>query len=159
VADLVTLPHRWRPFGARLAAVAGAVALTLAVTFLWLMLSDEVRAKFTVFQRLSLLGVLAAVLALLNGIFRTSALAEASGLTVTNGYKVRRYEWAEVVRVSLHRNRPWALLDLSDGNTLAVMAIQVSDGQRARLAARELALVMADRSATPDSDGVHREDR
>lgn len=159
MADLVTLPHRWRPFGARLAAVAGAVALTLAVTFLWLMLSDEVRAKFTVFQRLSLLGVLAAVLALLNGIFRTSALAEASGLTVTNGYKVRRYEWAEVVRVSLHRNRPWALLDLSDGNTLAVMAIQVSDGQRARLAARELALVMADRSATPDSDGVHREDR
>lgn len=159
MADLVTLPHRWRPFGARLAAAAGAVALTLAVTFLWLMLSDEVRAKFTVFQRLSLLGVLAAVLALLNGIFRTSALAEASGLTVTNGYKVRRYEWAEVVRVSLHRNRPWALLDLSDGNTLAVMAIQVSDGQRARLAARELALVMADRSATPDSDGVHREDR
>ncbi|MBA2573370.1 MAG: PH domain-containing protein [Actinomycetota bacterium] len=156
MADLVTLPHRWRPFGARLAAVAGAVALTLAVTFLWLMLSDEVRAKFTVFQRLSLLGVLAAVLALLNGIFRTSALAEASGLTVTNGYKVRRYEWAEVVRVSLHRNRPWALLDLSDGNTLAVMAIQVSDGQRARLAARELALVMADRSATDDADGAER---
>jgi len=151
MSDPVALPHTWRPFGARLAAVAGAVALTVVLMFLWLMLPDEVQAKFTMFQRLTLLGALGVILALLYGIFRTSALAEAAGLTVTNGYKVRRYEWAEVVRVSLHRNRPWALLDLSDGTTLAVMAIQVSDGQRARLAARELALVMADRSATDDA--------
>ena len=151
--DVVQLPHQWRPFGARLAAVAGAVALTVVATFLWLMLSDEVQAKFTVFQRLTLLGVLAAVLALLNGIFRTSALADAVGLTVTNGYRVRRYEWAEIVRASLHRNRPWALLDLSDGSTQAVMAIQVSDGDRARLAARELVGLIAERTASPDTEG------
>ncbi len=141
--DVVQLPHQWRPFGARLAAVAGAVALTVVVTFLWLMLSDEVQAKFTLFQRLTLLGVLAAILFLLNGIFRTSALAGEQGLTVTNGYRVRCYEWAEILRVSLHRNRPWALLDLSDGSTLSVMAIQVSDGQRAAQAARELAALIA----------------
>lgn len=147
--ELVTLPHRWRPFGARLAAFVGAVVLTAAVAFFWLMLSDEVQAKFTFFQRLTLLGVLAAALIGLNAIFRTSALADESGLTVTNGYKVRRYEWAEVLHVSLSPHRPWALLDLSDGGTVSVMAIQVSDGQRAKKAARELAVVIASRSASP----------
>ena len=146
----VALPRRWRPFGARLAALVAAVALSVAVASLWLMLSDEVQAKFSLFQRLTLLGVFAVILILLNGIFRTSAVADSSGLTVTNGYKVRRYEWAQILRVSLHRNRPWALLDLSDGSTLPVMAIQVSDGDRARLAARELVTVIAEHTATPD---------
>lgn len=151
--DVVTLPHSWRPFGARLAAVCGAVGLTVVVTFLWLMLSDEVQGKFTVFQRLTLIGVLVVILALLNGIFRTSAVADEQGLTVTNGYKVRRFEWAQILRVSLHRNRPWALLDLSDGNALPVMAIQVSDGRRAQLAARELAVLVSRRSAARPADG------
>ncbi len=150
MADRVALPRRWRPFGARLAALVAAVALSVAVASLWLMLSDEVQAKFSLFQRLTLLGVFAVILILLNGIFRTSAVADPSGLTVTNGYKVRRYEWAQILRVSLHRNRPWALLDLSDGSTLPVMAIQVSDGDRARLATRELVTVIAEHTATPD---------
>ncbi len=133
-----------------MAAFVGALVLTAAVAFFWLMLSDEVQAKFTFFQRLTLLGILAAALVGLNAIFRTSALADESGLTVTNGYKVRRYEWAEVLHVSLSPHRPWALLDLSDGSTLPVMAIQVSDGDRARLATRELVTVIAEHTGTPD---------
>ncbi|MBA2445956.1 MAG: PH domain-containing protein [Nocardioidaceae bacterium] len=153
MSELVTLPHRWRPFGARLAAIAGAIALVGVMTFLWLMLPDEVQEKFTFFQRLTLLGFLLIVLVLLNGIFRTSALAAESGLTVTNGYKMRYYDWAEILHVSLHKNRPWALLDLSDGSTLAVMAIQVSDGQRATKAARELAALIDTRAGSDSANG------
>ena len=83
------------------------------------------------FQRITLLLVFAAMIALLYALFRTSALATEDGLRVINGYKVRELEWAEIVRLTFSRNRPWALLDLADGSTVSVMAIQTSDGERA----------------------------
>jgi hypothetical protein len=43
-----------------------------------------------------------------------------------------------VIAVRLPPGAPWVTLDLADGNTVAVMGIQGSDGARARLAVREL---------------------
>jgi hypothetical protein len=146
------LPYRIRPLGARVAAAVGSGAIVFVVTVLWLAMSDEVRADFTAFQRVTLLLVFGAMLALLYAIFRTSALVAAEGLTVVNGYKVRRLEWTQVVRVTISRHRPWALLDLDDGSTVSVMAIQTSDGVRAREATRRLAAVIAEHSRTPRND-------
>ena len=146
MAEPVPLPRYFRPLGARIAtALAGAI-LVAAVAFLWLMLPSRVQATFGIFQRLTLLAVFASMLAVLYGVFRTSAFADDAGLTVTNGFRVHRYEWAELVRLSLSRNRPWALLDLADGTTMPVMAIQTADGENARLAARELANLIRLRS-------------
>jgi len=152
VDEPVALPYRIRPLGARVAAAIASVAIVFVVAVLWLAMSDEVRATFTTFQRITLLLVFAAMIGLLYALARTSAVASEHGLRVINGFKVRELEWAEVVRLTFNRNRPWALLDLADGSTVSVMAIQSSDGQWGRDAAKKLATVIAEHSQTPRND-------
>ena len=48
--------------------------------------------------------------------------------------------------------RPWVQLDLSDGDTLAVMGIQRADGAFADAEARRLATLVAMHTATPRDD-------
>jgi hypothetical protein len=140
------LPRHYRPFGARIAAAVAAFVLVAISAFIWLALPHSVRATFGLAERATLVAIFVAVLAVLNAMFRTSAEADEAGLTVTNGYVRRRFTWPEVVRISLGANRPWALIDLADGSTLSVMAIQGSDGDRATRATRELARVILERS-------------
>ncbi len=149
---LVSLPRSYRPLGTRVVAATAAVGMTVAMVVLWESLPASVRADFTEFQRVTLLVFFAAMLLILFALFRTSARADDSGLRVVNGYRTHRLEWAEIISVSLHPNRPWAMLDLADGGTLAVMAIQSADGARASRSARELAGVIAERSRA-DRDG------
>ncbi|MBA2699029.1 MAG: PH domain-containing protein [Nocardioidaceae bacterium] len=129
-------------------AAAAAVALVGTMVFLWLMLPQSVQDRFSTLQRATVIAFLAAMVAVLHALFRTLARAEAPGLTIVNGYKTRRFEWAEIVSVSFNPNRPWALLDLADGDTVVVMAIQNADGARASRSARELAGVIAEQSRT-----------
>jgi Bacterial PH domain len=145
--DLLSLPRRYRPFGARIAAAVAATVLVALTAFVWLALPATVRNTFGVAERATLVAILVAVLAVLNAMFRTSAQADEEGLTVTNGYVRRRFTWPEVVRVTLSANRPWALIDLADGTTVSVMAIQGSDGARASRATRDLARVITERSS------------
>jgi hypothetical protein len=142
------LPHTYRPLGARIATAAAAGAIVFIVTVLWVALPGEVQDDFTTFQRITLVGFFVAVLVALNAIFRTRARADGRGLSVVNGYRRRDLEWSQIVRVSLTPNRPWALMDLDDGSTMSVMAIQSSDGDRAKRSARELAALIADQTRT-----------
>ncbi len=72
------------------------------------------------------------------------AVPDEHGLFVRNLVYTRRLEWAEIVLVRFGEGRPWAQLDLADGDTLAVMGIQRADGEHARReAARLAALVTA----------------
>ena len=49
-----SLPHTWRPFGARIAVwVLGGLLLAL-VAAVWIGLGAEVRSQFTLFQRITL---------------------------------------------------------------------------------------------------------
>ncbi len=73
-------------------------------------------------------------------------------LLVRNLARTRRLAWAEVVSVGFGPDRPWVQLDLADGGTLAVMAIQRADGERARDEARRLATLVAAHTATPRDD-------
>ena len=74
-------------------------------------------------------------------------MADADRLVVVNGYRRREYEWAQVIAVRLPPGAPWVTLDLADGTTVSVMAIQGSDGDRARVALRELKSLVAAASA------------
>ncbi len=148
----VGLPHTFRPLGVRVAAAMAAVALIVMMSLLWLLMSREVQDTFSTFQRITLVVVFGVMVALLYSLFRTSARADADGLTVVNGFRRRRLAWAQIVRVSLSANRPWALIDLDDGSTQSVMAIQSSDGDRARQAARSLAAIVAEQSGTEAND-------
>ena len=126
--------------------------MTAAIAFLWLMLPGEVQDDFTAFELITLVAFFVAVLVVLFAVYRSSATADEDGLTVVNGYRTHRYRWAEIVRVSLSPNRPWALIDLADGETMSVLAIQGSDGERAVRSARELAAVLAQQTRTTRND-------
>lgn len=74
---------------------------------------------------------------------------DPTGLTVRNLVRTRRLSWTEIVSVRFGPDRPWVQLDLADGDTLAVMAVQRADGERAQGEARRLATLVAAHSATP----------
>jgi hypothetical protein len=133
-------------------AAMSAGVLVIVVAFLWFSLPAHVRAEFGWFQRITLLAFFLAVVVLLYGVFRTRVAASERGIAVTNGFRRYEFAWAEVVAISLTQHRPWALLDLTDGTTTSVMALQSSDGSRATRSARELAGLIAARSATDRDD-------
>ena len=66
-----------------------------------------------------------------------------AGLVVRNLLITRRLEWAEILGIRFGGGDPWVSLDLSDGDTLAVMAIQRADGVRASDEAGRLATLIA----------------
>jgi hypothetical protein len=85
---------------------------------------------------------------------QASVVARVSdaGLTVRNLVFTRRLDWAEVVSVRFGSGRPWVQLDLSDGDTLAVMGIQRADGAFADAEARRLATLVAMHTTTARDD-------
>lgn len=140
--EAVPLPQTWRPFGARIAVIVLGVMLVLLCTAAWFGFDPEVRAKFTVFQRSTLifLGLLAGSVG--HALARSRVVATEQGLLVVNGYRQHHYEWAETVSVHLPPGAPWATVDLTDGTTASLLAIQGSDGERAREAVRALRLLI-----------------
>jgi hypothetical protein len=81
-----------------------------------------------------------------------AAVPSPERLLVRNLLTTRSLEWAEVVEVHLVVGAPWVTLDLDDGDTLAVMAIQKADGEYGRSeAARLAALVAAHSGAEPEA--------
>jgi len=133
-----SLPHTFRPLGVRIMiTVLGALLLLVSVVT-WFAFPAEVRDQFTLEQR----GTLVLLGLILYGagyaLARSRVVAREDGVTVVNGYRSRRYEWNEVLAVSLRPGSPWAVLDLADGTTVAAMGIQGSDGARAAAQARQL---------------------
>ncbi|MFC7497258.1 MULTISPECIES: PH domain-containing protein [unclassified Nocardioides] len=147
VSEPVALPHTWRPFGVRVAGVALGASLLLVCALAWFGFDDETRARFTVFQRLTLVGFGVLAFALWFALVRSRVVAERERLVVVNGYRRREYAWAQVVGVHLPPGAPWVTLDLADGSTAVAMGIQGSDGNRARRAVRELRLAVEQQSS------------
>ena len=135
---VVSLPHTWRPFGARIAVIFFGTMLVVICAFAWFGFDPEIRAKFTLFQRSTIvfIGLLYAVAGY--ALARSRVVASESGVVVVNGYKRHDYEWAEVLSIHLPPGAPWATIDLADGTTASLLAIQGSDGDRARAAVRAL---------------------
>ena len=134
--DAVSLPRTWRPFGARIAVIFFGVMLVTICAFAWFGFDPEIRAKFTLFQRATVvfIGLLYATAGY--ALARSRVVASEPGLLVVNGYKRRDYEWAEIIAIHLPAGAPWATIDLADGTTATLLAIQGSDGDRARDAVR-----------------------
>ncbi len=74
------------------------------------------------------------------------------GLVVQNLIRREELRWEQVVSVRFGAGDPWVVLDLSDGEVLAVMAIQRADGALGAAEARRLATLVAARSRTPRDD-------
>lgn len=147
----VTVPHTWRPFGARLVGTVCGVMLLVLTLAVWIALGAEIRAKFTPFQRgtLVFLGLLA--LGVWFALMRSRVTATETGLVVVNGYRRYDLEWSQVIAVNMRRGAPWAGFDLSDGTSLSAIGIQSSDGARAIHAVRELRRLIEEHTPSADS--------
>jgi hypothetical protein len=103
-------------------------------------------------DRLGFVLVAAAVGWVLSRFAGVRADAGETGLTVRNLVVRRDLAWPQVVGVRFSDGDPWVTLDLSDGDTLPVMAIQRADGARGRREASRLSTLVALHSRTERDD-------
>ncbi len=87
----------------------------------WFSFDDETRARFTWFQRGTLVFFGLIYLALMLALIRSRAVAYADRLVVVNGYRRHEYEWPQIVAARLPPGAPWVTLDLADGETASVL--------------------------------------
>jgi hypothetical protein len=94
------------------------------------------------------LGVLAAAGILM--FTRPRVEADGAGVRVRNIVGSYELPWDLVREVRFSRGAPWASLELTDDDVVAVMAVQAADKERAVEAVRSLrALLAAHRQAQP----------
>jgi hypothetical protein len=137
------LVERFRPLGIRWAAIALGLALLAIVVTIWVAFPEETRDKFTLLQRLTLVGF--GVVTVLAGyaLGRCRVDAREDGLLVVNGFRSRHYPWEQISRITLRHGGPWAILELEDGSTASAMGIQGSDGTRAVTQVKRLRSIMS----------------
>jgi hypothetical protein len=107
----------------RRAALAAALVVFLGAIALGAALPEPFKTGDKI--GVACVGVPVALVLLL--LARPSVTASADGLVVRNLVGTRRLSWAEVVSVRLGPDDSWASLDVADGTSLAVMALQTMD--------------------------------
>lgn len=146
VSAVVAERQVFRPHWIRVAAVVSSVVIVLLLAWAWTGMTGEVRATFDWLQQTMLVLIFGSGLLGLWSMFRTRVEVRSTGLVVVNGFRRHTFDWAEVLGVSMGRHRPWAQVSLTSGRSVALMAIQTADGERARRAARELARAVNERT-------------
>ena len=81
---------------------------------------------------------------------RVRVRADAHGVWVRNVLGDRFFPWGVVVRVDLADGAPWAQLELHDDETVALLAVQANDGDRAVEAVLALRKLLLASSSGPD---------
>jgi Bacterial PH domain len=138
-----------RPHRVRVIAIIATLALCLLTAIGWFLLPAEVRALFTLSQRLTLLGVLALLIVGMVALASSSVRADANGLRIRNGLRVHAVPWGRVHKIILRPSDPWALLLITpadgrpfqadlDAEKRQLMGIQTVDGLLAKAAVNEL---------------------
>ncbi|WP_129838296.1 PH domain-containing protein [Streptomyces sp. RFCAC02] len=118
------LPVTFRPTVTRAVLLTIGVAVLLALTLVAVLLPQEGAVSWGWGDRSAFIGCGLLVLAGTVLLSRPRVTADRDGVTVVNLTTTRRLAWAQVLRVTLRPGDPWAGLDLADGTTLPVMAIQ-----------------------------------
>ncbi|GAA2100381.1 PH domain-containing protein [Actinomadura alba] len=140
------LPVTWRPFRSRVIAYTLASVITLGMITLAIVIAPP----FGIADRLGLVFFGMAISAILHMLARSRVVADERGLTVVNPLRTHRYDWAEVLRVTMVQGDPWPTLDLADGTSVGAMGIQGSEGERARRAITELQALLRERGEAPE---------
>ena len=106
----VAWPHRLRIFG-----FAVTVALCALTAVWWFALPADIRELFTLSQRLTMLGVLALLVAVIVAVATSSVRADADGLLIRNGLRTHAVPWSRVHKIIFRNGDPWAQLLLDPG--------------------------------------------
>lgn len=138
-----------RPHRVRVITIVATLALCTVTAIGWFLLPGEIRALFTLSQRLTLLGVLALLVLGMVALASSYVRADATGLRIRNGLRVYAVPWARVHKIILRSGDPWALVLMTpadgrpfeadfDAEKRQLMGIQAVDGQLATDAVNEL---------------------
>ncbi|MGO4660574.1 PH domain-containing protein [Terrabacter sp. 2TAF16] len=137
----------WAPFRPKRGrgVALGVVWSSLAVFgIIAVVMPAQVDGRWGLGDRLMFFGLGVAIAFLAWRYASIRAVPSRAGLLVRNLVLTRTLEWPEVVGIQFGGGEPWVTLDLEDGDTVAVMAIQKADGPLAgREASRLAALVQA----------------
>lgn len=139
----------FRPVRARVVIYACAAAVLIAMVVLALVLPSTGPHPWGWGSRLGVVAFGVAVVLLLHRLADVRVEASESGVLVVNVVGRRRLEWAEIVGVRLLRDDSWMMLDLDDGEALAAMGVQKSEGRRGERQAAEFARLVADHTRVP----------
>ena len=125
---------------AAVAALASLVIFTLVAIYSPMPLRVDPALELANRISVGVIGVLLALFLSRYAVIR--AEPSPSGLRVVNLVRSHDLEWAQIVRVGFSGGSPWAVLELTDTEEVAVMAIQRADGERARREASRLAALI-----------------
>ncbi len=149
-ADGRPIDAPFRPRRGRAVALGmGVVVLVVFIGVAVLIPGQAAGGSWALFDRLLLVGVGLAIAALMWRYASIRALPTADGIRVRNLIVTRRLTWAEIASVRFPDGDPWVSLDLTDEDTVAVMAIQRADGEFAQQEAQRLATLMVTRRDRP----------
>lgn len=93
-------------------------------------------------DRIFLFSLGAAISWFLSRFARIEARPNQKGLVIRNLFLTRELEWGQILRLQFGGGAPWASLDTADTETVAIMAIQKADGERAKRQAARLAALI-----------------
>jgi hypothetical protein len=143
-----TLHAPFRPVRTRAVSRAAAIVEMVVVGVPALLVARSGPGRFDWADRLSIIALGAVIAAFIFRFSLLSAIPSEQGLVVHNLVRTTRLEWAQVVSVRFGGGNPWALLDLDDGETMPVMAVQRADGTLGEAEAQRLATLVALHSQT-----------
>ncbi|WP_313895972.1 PH domain-containing protein [Streptomyces sp. YIM 98790] len=148
---LPRLPVTFRPIRTRIVLMALGACVFTVLTVVAVLLPATGGAPWGTGDRIAFVASGLLVWAVLGLLARPRAVADRDGLTVVNLTTRRRLAWAQIIKVSLRPGDPWVSLDLHDGTTLAVMAIQPGVDSRRALADARALRALADAYGTAGS--------
>ncbi|SFC90209.1 PH domain-containing protein [Streptomyces aidingensis] len=150
---LPPLPVTFRPTRTRIVLMVLGAAVFTALTAVAVTLPGSGGAPWGSGDRIAFVVSGLLVWAVLMLLARPRAVADRDGLTVVNLTTRRHLAWAQILKVSLRPGDPWVSLDLHDGTTLAVMAIQPGVDSRRALADARALRALADTYGTAAGSG------
>lgn len=138
----------------RLICVLAAAALVAVMTVVAVLLKSSSTGvvAFRTADQVAMIGLGLAMGAAVLWVARPRVDADSSGIRVRNVLGNHELPWSVVRAVRFDRHSPWATLLLSNGDELAVLAVQAADKERAVVAVEGLrALLAASRPAEDEA--------
>lgn len=132
----------FRPRRSRVVSIGVAVALVVVFVVVAVRIPHGGVTGWNTPDSVAMIAFGVAVAAFLLRYALVRATPTPQGLHVRNLVVSRDIEWAEIVNVQFGGGAPWLLLELSDTETMAVMAVQRSDGEFATAEAQRLATLV-----------------
>lgn len=111
--------------------LAGLVVVVFGLISLLLPRGEDAVEAFGPADQAAFFGIGLLIAASVLVLTRFRVRADERGVWVRNSLGERFFPWAVVVAVHLPRGATWAQLELHDDETVALLAVQTSDGERA----------------------------